>query len=204
MVGSSLAPGPGNYQTSLIDKKDAPKYGFGSSERGNGKDLNGTFPGPGQYKLRDITGNDGPGASMHQKLKNMKGMLTPGPGHYESSLKNRNAAPAYGQGTQKRTNSQAYTISPPPNAYQVNTGYTSKNAAKWGFGSEKRGNTAYNTLAPGPGNYKIDSMAFDQKYKFHMGQKLEDGKDKMRVPGAGTYDPDYKSVTKAMPKYSMK
>jgi hypothetical protein len=37
-----------------------------------------------------------------------------------------------------------------------------------------------------------------------MGQKLNDGIDKMKVPGAGAYNPDYKTVTKALPKFSMK
>jgi hypothetical protein len=63
------------------------------------KDMNETFPGPGQYKLKDIIGNDGPGSSMHTKLKNHKGMATPGPGQYESPLRNKKTAPAYGQGT---------------------------------------------------------------------------------------------------------
>jgi len=53
-------PGPGNYQSSLADKKSAPKFGFGSSIRDGKKDMNTTFPGPQQYKLKNIVGNDGP------------------------------------------------------------------------------------------------------------------------------------------------
>lgn len=37
-----------------------------------------------------------------------------------------------------------------------------------------------------------------------MGIKLNDSIDKMNVPAPGAYDPDYKVVTKALPKYSMK
>lgn len=96
------------------------------------------------------------------------------------------------------------SISPPPNAYNPATHFTSKASAKWGFGTEKRNNTAGSNLSPGPGNYELGSSAFSNKFKFHMGQKLDDGKDKMNVPGAGQYDPDYKAVTKNLPKYSMK
>lgn len=58
-------PGPGNYESSLADKRQAPKFGFGSGNRDNTNDMNSTFPGPGQYKIRGAIGNEGPGASMH-------------------------------------------------------------------------------------------------------------------------------------------
>jgi hypothetical protein len=50
---NSKNPGPGSYESHLKDKKDAPKFGFGSSKRPditgkNGKD-NG--PGPGDYRV---------------------------------------------------------------------------------------------------------------------------------------------------------
>ena len=32
-----------------------------------------------------------------------------------------------------------------------------------------------------------------------MGQKFDDGKDKMNVPGAGAYNPDFKAITKKLP-----
>lgn len=103
---STDAPGPGNYGASLVDKKNAPKYGFGTQNRDDspGK-MNSTFPGPGEYQIKGIIGKDGPGVSMHSKLKNQSNMLTPGPGAYESSLKHMRAAPAYGAGTQKRSGS---------------------------------------------------------------------------------------------------
>jgi hypothetical protein len=203
LVNAKNVPGPGNYESSLADKKVAPKYGFGSSNRDAIKDMNSTFPGPGQYKLNGIVGNDGPGILMHSKLSDNKKMNTPGPGQYETPLKLKKNSPAYRQGTEKRTSSQVNTISPPPNAYNPTTQFTSKASAKWGFGTEKRKNTASN-LSPGPGNYELGSSAFSNKFKFHMGQKLDDNKDKMQVPGAGQYDPDYKAVTKSLPKYSMK
>lgn len=106
-------------------------------------------------------------------------MNTPGPGQYETPLKLKKNSPAYRQGTEKRTSSQVNNHSPPPNAYNPATHFTNKAAAKWGFGTEKRNNTAASNLSPGPGNYELGSSAFSNKYKFHMGQKLDDGKDKM-------------------------
>lgn len=96
------------------------------------------------------------------------------------------------------------SISPPPNAYNVTTNFTTTAGAKWGFGSEKRGSTAAATISPGPGNYKMGDGFNNSKTRFHYGQKLNDGQDKMRVPGAGAYNPDYKTITKSLPKYSMK
>ena len=73
-------PGPGNYGSTLIDKRNAPKFGFGSSTREGTKDMNVTFPGPGSYKLGTVIGKDGPGIQMHSKLNSLSKLETPGPG----------------------------------------------------------------------------------------------------------------------------
>jgi hypothetical protein len=55
-LGSSLekkdnnAPGPGNYEIHLKDKKDAPKFGFGTSKRDVSLNKHDT-PGPGAYRV---------------------------------------------------------------------------------------------------------------------------------------------------------
>lgn len=60
-LGSSLesstakVPGPGNYEIHLKNKKDAPKFGFGSSTRGALKKLD--VPGPGAYKINTTVGD---------------------------------------------------------------------------------------------------------------------------------------------------
>ena len=62
-LGSSLAsttgfvPGPGNYQIGLNDKKNSPKYGFGSSTRETGQKTKLSVPGPGAYKLKSSIGD---------------------------------------------------------------------------------------------------------------------------------------------------
>ncbi len=60
-LGSSLAtvskvPGPGNYEVHLKNKKDAPKFGFGSSTRDQGKKKSES-PGPGAYKVNSAIGD---------------------------------------------------------------------------------------------------------------------------------------------------
>jgi hypothetical protein len=62
-LGSSLAsstgfvPGPGNYIATMTNKKDAPKYGFGSSKRDNNSTRRLNVPGPGSYKLKSTIGD---------------------------------------------------------------------------------------------------------------------------------------------------
>ena len=54
----ALVPGPGNYDSSLIDKKASPRYGFGSGGRDGLSTLR--VPGPGQYNITARVGNEGP------------------------------------------------------------------------------------------------------------------------------------------------
>lgn len=42
-------PGPGNYESHLNDKRNAPKFGFGSSTRAAAN--KNDSPGPGHYKI---------------------------------------------------------------------------------------------------------------------------------------------------------
>ena len=52
------APGPGSYESHLKDKKDAPKFGFGTSKRPELKAKGaGEGPGPGSYKINSKVGD---------------------------------------------------------------------------------------------------------------------------------------------------
>ena len=53
LKGYSLSPGPGNYKVTMIDKKQAPQFGFGTSTRETGKGRRLDVPGPGTYKLNN-------------------------------------------------------------------------------------------------------------------------------------------------------
>lgn len=50
LAAKSIAPGPGNYGTSFIDKQQSPRFGFGSGSRSDmSKKGSGNVPGPGAY-----------------------------------------------------------------------------------------------------------------------------------------------------------
>ena len=53
---SKFVPGPGNYESHLKMKRDAPRYGFGSSTR-DGLKTKLNVPGPGSYRLRSTIGD---------------------------------------------------------------------------------------------------------------------------------------------------
>lgn len=83
--------------------------------------------------------------------------LTPGPGTYLTTLKNKRSSPAWGAGTEKRTYSTQGLHSPSPNKYNPSVEMTSKTSAKWGFGSGKRTELGGSNAFPGPGNYELKS-----------------------------------------------
>lgn len=56
MESNNKGPGPGNYEAHMKNKTDAPKFGFGSSQRqpmGNKNDS----PGPGAYRINSKVGD---------------------------------------------------------------------------------------------------------------------------------------------------
>lgn len=83
-------------------------------------------PGPGTYAPKEIIGKEGPLSSIHSKIEykpiEATGGFTPGPGAYESHVKNKKAAPSYGYGSAKREFGAAKGITnvPASNAYSPN------------------------------------------------------------------------------------
>ena len=69
LVTNNKVPGPGNYEMHLKDKKDAPKYGFGSSTREEKLKLN--VPGPGSYRINSSIG-DVPSYAMPNRSDEFK------------------------------------------------------------------------------------------------------------------------------------
>ena len=91
-------PGPGNYDTSLVDKKREPKYGIGTAPRDYSPNKS-ISPGPGNYALPSIIGSEGSKSTMHAKiLSKSTSAKTPGPGSYENTLRHLEKAPSYGMG----------------------------------------------------------------------------------------------------------
>ena len=54
---TKFVPGPGNYESSLKNKRDSPKFGFGSSTRDGQGNRRMNVPGPGAYKLKSSIGD---------------------------------------------------------------------------------------------------------------------------------------------------
>ena len=161
MVSRSIStvPGPGNYRSSLFNKTQSPNYGFGSSQRiAAGKSIL-NVPGPGSYPIGGLTGKEGNANSMHSKLEykpiHKTGGQTPGPGTYESTIKNKKKDPSWGYGTEKRKFNASSSIAPASNTYNPGMNLTQKAEARWVFGSEERKGPVNmkSNIAPGPGNY---------------------------------------------------
>mmetsp|Transcript_18911 Transcript_18911/g.42140 ORF Transcript_18911/g.42140 Transcript_18911/m.42140 type:complete len:172 (-) Transcript_18911:243-758(-) len=76
----AAVPGPGQYQQGAVKsvQEAAPKWGFGTSNRGGLSSTNRT-PGPGQYEQKTQIGS-GPGYSMKSRRAGGVGANTPGPG----------------------------------------------------------------------------------------------------------------------------
>lgn len=98
-------PAPGAYSTVNDFRRSAPRYGFGSEKR---PEIAKKFsvPAPGTYNAKEITGKDGPSLTMsplyHDKFKEKRDKLVPGPGQYEFHTKAMKTAPIYGFGSSVR------------------------------------------------------------------------------------------------------
>jgi len=66
LVSGSKGPGPGNYESHLKNKRDAPKFGFGSSTR-DGPKSKFDSPGPGAYRINSSVGDTAPYAIPGKK-----------------------------------------------------------------------------------------------------------------------------------------
>jgi len=60
------SPGPGGHSPEYTRiKTSAPIFGFGSGTRNSSGDLKINFPGPGNYPIAPLIGNEGKKNSMH-------------------------------------------------------------------------------------------------------------------------------------------
>ena len=102
----SFAPGPGQYaQDTEKLKSAAPRFGFGTSTRNDGKTKN--VPGPGNYKTQSFTGKDQPSFSMGAQStyspERKEQAHKPGPGNYSpGSMFVRKSEPAFKIGSEVR------------------------------------------------------------------------------------------------------
>jgi len=86
------SPGPGGHDPIYKNlQKCAPRFGFGSEKRAEMGTIN-KFPGPGNYTLNPIVGNEGNKSTMHATIsyspEARENSFKPGPGMYNGdSLK---------------------------------------------------------------------------------------------------------------------
>lgn len=129
------APGPGQYapKTSL-QSSGAPRYGFGSATRSGLRNSSGT-PGPGNYNINGhYTKNTAPRGLLVPRRPDsapVKGRNTPGPGAYNSSMKDKHSSPNYGFGTGPKSPALNKDKTPGAGAYNPNGSHLLKSP---GFG----------------------------------------------------------------------
>jgi hypothetical protein len=114
---TSFSPAPGEHNPDFSKvKRSAPKFGFGSGNRDSGENIKAkNFPGPGNYQLKPLVGNEGLKSSMHRtidyKPENKEQSYKPGPGNYNPNINaSIRAEPAYKLGTSSRIDLQSSKI----------------------------------------------------------------------------------------------
>ena len=79
--------------------------------------------------------------------------------------------------------------------YEINQHFIGKNSSAFGFGSEIRASINKKSISPGPGAYVHKAKAFDiEKPRFFMGQKIAPLKETTVVPGAGSYNGNFRAT----------
>jgi len=108
MARNSNSPGPGAHSPDYKKHvSTAPLFGFGSGGRNSDNDLRKNFPGPGNYQLNPLVGNEGKKQSMHGTIdytpQKKEQSYKPGPGNYDpEALKTKKKMPSYGMGSATR------------------------------------------------------------------------------------------------------
>jgi len=138
-------------------------------------------PAPGTYAPKNLIGKDGPSLTMsplyHDKFKDKRDKLVPGPGQYEFDNKALKTAPNWGFGTGQRVDQKLGTKGISTEIkYNPEPEKTKNKSPNFKFGSDVRKMYEDKAKVPAPGNYTIKSMAFNEKERsrFHMGARLGD------------------------------
>lgn len=207
---SKFVPAPGAYSTTNDFRRSAPRYGFGTERRPEiAKSGRFSVPAPGSYNAKEMIGKDGPSVTMsplyHDKFKERNDKLVPGPGSYDFKTMAMRTAPIYGFGTSQRAQPRTGTKGISTEIkYDPSPENTKSRSPNYRFGSDKRKmfDDRKSKEMPAPGSYALKSMAFDEKSRFHMGQRLDEQK-KFEVPGPGTHNPNATFTQKASANFSM-
>jgi hypothetical protein len=117
-------------------------------------------PGPGTYKLKQYTGNEGPKITIsgHRPTSASSSRLVPGVGQYQLNLNDKKKAPSFRIGTATRDGSSFKNSNPGPGTYTP-SGNTSTRpkSPTWSMGTGTRRPLSSSQANPGPGNYSYIS-----------------------------------------------
>lgn len=140
----------------------------------------------------------------HDKFKEKKDKLVPGPGSYEHVDRAMRTAPNYGFGTsQQRANPELGSKGVSTEIKYNPEHTTTKNKSpKYKFGTSVRKGMETKSKVPGAGNYTLKSQAFPEGFRFHMGQKVNE-LSKLDVPGSGSYNVDQRAIRKSASSFTM-
>jgi hypothetical protein len=108
-AGADKLPGPGEHAPDYTaTKNSSPRFGFGSEKRASPiNEKLAALPGPGNYALPGMTGNEGASSTMHSVIKyspiERENSYKPGAGTYDPNIFNsKTKMPQYKLGTSTR------------------------------------------------------------------------------------------------------
>jgi hypothetical protein len=131
------------------------------------------------------------GAKLVDPYEAKRQKLNPGPGTYEFSLKAMKTSPQFGFGSSTRQERRKAAVQD-PGAYEPKNEFVKTASPAFRMGSETRKMFDDKRTIPGPGNYATANSQRGPKYS--MGLKLKELEAKVKVPGAGAYNPTKDSV----------
>lgn len=160
-----------------------------------------SVPGPGQYEIKQLVGNESVGKSLSMKLcpnfQKPGANNVPGPGAYTGKYDLvKSQEPGWKIGSSTRDDQEKIMRRtcnyPPPGGYDPIFESAKNKNPLWRFGSSKRGGlTDGKNCAPSMQSYNIPSKVVEGS-KWSMGLKLEkrgaiSAEGKKFVPGPGEY-----------------
>mmetsp|Transcript_34326 Transcript_34326/g.80325 ORF Transcript_34326/g.80325 Transcript_34326/m.80325 type:complete len:455 (-) Transcript_34326:132-1496(-) len=204
-------PGPGQYYSNAVNTRNAPRFGFGTSQRSRSAETHG--PGPGAYAAGvSPIAPSAPKVTMTPRRRTTGSRnSTPGPGQYRadgnSDLMSRHAnPPSWGFGAALRPHS-ASQDTPGPGSYVQYSDAIAKTTPKYSLGGARRDGAERadsRPTTPGPGYYGVGATG-DGKFTsptWVFGTAGRGANSNADGPGPGSYQYDLPDK-RAPPQYSM-
>lgn len=208
LESANPTPGPGQYNISMYNKSNCPKFKMGTSQRGcstpimtkSRKSAN-QFS---KYKITPGPGDYNPDQSLNKTLQHAPkwGMgfndpnaedpnwrnhpISPGPGKYNTSEPMGKGA-KYSMAPKNEPKNTWLKSTPGPGQYNSGTDAALIKNPTWKMGTEPRADEMQNVLKenyPGPGRYYTKEVVLGPGYTFHKEVKLKQNKNIQSGPGS--------------------